>query len=101
MEEKLCYKSNVARIQKYIDSRLDLLEQKNLVFVFNVSEGHWVSVVVIIPFFLVFEQCLNKEKDESFTDGALGKDATAGWCVLNSIYGDRNIEKMDSREPLT
>jgi hypothetical protein len=84
MQAKNCYLSNIERLHRYIDSRLDILEHKFLVYVINVGNNHWVSVVVINPF-LVFEQYLKKGSDKSFIDGVWGKDCTTGWCVLDSL----------------
>ena len=58
------YISNLEAIQDYIDSRLDIFEHKFLVFVCNIQNMHWISVVVINPF-LVFDQYLAEGKDNS------------------------------------
>jgi hypothetical protein len=36
-------------IRLYIDTRLDILENKFLVFICNIGSNHWVSVVVVNP----------------------------------------------------
>jgi hypothetical protein len=48
---KRTYQTNLDAIFKYIESRLDILEHKFLVFLCNANNtNHWVSVVVINPF---------------------------------------------------
>jgi hypothetical protein len=76
--------------QDHIDSRLDIFEHEFLVFVCNISQIHWVFVVVINPF-LVFDHYLAEGKDYSDKHGALGDEDFAGWCVLNpnSIAAER------------
>ena len=85
------YLSNLADIQKYIDTRLDIFEHKFLVFVCNVNDTHWISVVVVNAL-LVFDPYLNKGKEDSGRNGVLGDEDFAGWCVLNST--ERSKEKQ-------
>jgi hypothetical protein len=85
-EELLCYDMNYPYIQKYLDSRLDIMQHKFLVFVFNVNENHWVSVVVVNPN-LVFGRYLNNEEYVDNKKGCVGEDEISGWCVLDSLHG--------------
>ena len=85
-EVKLCYDTNFACVQRYLDSRLDIMQHKFLVFVFNVNSSHWVSVVVINPY-LVFDRYMKDEEDLSNTHGGVGEDEIPGWCVLDSLGG--------------
>jgi hypothetical protein len=77
-EDHRAYDYNLECIQKYIDSKLDILEHKFLVFLCNQSNMHWVSVVVVNPF-LVFDHYLVGRMG---TMG--GEDDFVGWCVFNS-----------------
>jgi hypothetical protein len=102
MKEKICYHDNFACIQKYIDSRLDILEHKFLAFVFHVDDDHCVVSVVVINPFLVFERYLNKEKELSFIDGALDKSRMRS--LVGGVYSIQctvMVIGMDSGEPLT
>ena len=85
-EVKLCYDHNFACVRQYIDSTLDLMQHKFLVFVFNVNSSHWVSVVVVNPY-LVFDTYMNDQEDSCKIDGGVGKDEISGWCVLDSLGG--------------
>jgi hypothetical protein len=78
--EQCQYLSNLEDIQKYIDTRLDIFEHKFLVFVCNVNDTHWISVVVVNAL-LVFDPYLNKGKEDHCRNGVLGDDNFAGWCV--------------------
>jgi hypothetical protein len=79
-------------IQAYIDSRLDILQHKFLVFICNINDLHWVSVVVVNPF-LVLDQYLaegnenksgkGKKNGKSEKEEVSGDDFV-GWCLLNS-----------------
>ena len=85
-EVKRCYDTNFTCVQRYLDSRLDIMDHKFLVFVFNVNSSHWVSVVVINPN-LVFDRYMNNQEDPCNTDGGVGEDEIPGWCVLDSLGG--------------
>jgi hypothetical protein len=74
-EERDAFTYNVEGIQDYIDSRLDILEHKFLFFVCNVSQIHWISVVVVNPF-LVSDGYLAAGKDN--VNGGWGDDDFAG-----------------------
>jgi hypothetical protein len=50
---KRTYQTNLDAIFKYIESRLDILEHKFLVFPCNTSTNHWLLEVVINPFLVV------------------------------------------------
>jgi hypothetical protein len=63
-------------MQNYIDSRLDILENKFLFFVCNVSEYHWISIVVANPFLVVAEGGTDGDDND--------RDDFFGWCVLDS-----------------
>jgi hypothetical protein len=65
------YDYNMDGIQNYIDSCLDIFENKFLVFVCNVASSHWVSVVVINPF-LVFDQYLVDGNSDGVRSALLG-----------------------------
>ena len=54
------YNSNFEKVRDYIDSRLDILEHKFIVFVCNQQDCHWVSIVVVNPF-LVFDRYVAKD----------------------------------------
>jgi Ulp1 protease family, C-terminal catalytic domain len=95
-KQKREYENNMDGILKYIDSRLDILQHKFLVFLCNVRHMHWVSVVVVNPF-LVLEQEEQQQKENQ--DTVLGVTDFVGWCVLNSIQHNKEKEKMVSREP--
>ena len=49
-EQKLL-DAEICDIQKYIDTRLDIMENKFLIFVCNISSTHWISIVVVNPWF--------------------------------------------------
>jgi hypothetical protein len=72
------YIADLDKLKHYIDTRLDIFKCKFLVFVCNVSNMHWLSVVVINPF-LVYDKFLegNGKQDVSNVE-------MARWCVLNS-----------------
>ena len=91
VKEQDVYDSNLASLQQYIESRLDILQHKFLVFVFNVNNDHWVSVVVINTK-LVFARYLNEGNELSNTHVFVDQEEIAGWCVLDSMHGvsDRN-----------
>jgi hypothetical protein len=76
------YDHNLNGIRKYIDSRMDILENKFLVFLISSSNVHWISVVVINPF-LVYDQDLDS-------------DEMAGWCVLNSANSEQDKQHHES-----
>jgi hypothetical protein len=97
-KEKREYENNMDVILKYIDSRLDILQHKFLVFLCNVRHMHWLSVVVVNPF-LVLEQEEQQQKENQDTLLEV-TDCVGGWCVLNSIQHNKEKEKMVSREPL-
>ena len=77
------YQSNLEDIQNYIETRLDIFEHKFLVFELNVSDTHWISVVVVNPL-LVLHPDLEKGNEHGGSNALLGDDDFAGWCVLNS-----------------
>ena len=52
VEQQRTYEANMQGIQDYIESRLDILQHKFLVFVCNINNIHWVSVVVVNPFLI-------------------------------------------------
>ena len=47
--------ANISDIKKYIDTRLDIMENKFLMFVCNISSNHWISVVVVNAF-VIFDK---------------------------------------------
>lgn len=72
-------------IQEYIDATLDIMENKFLVFLCNINNTHWISVVVVNPF-LVFDKFLSQGKEDNCNPSVSpGMDDFAGWCILNSI----------------
>ena len=88
------YNANFDKVQNYIDSRLDILEHKFLVFVCNVNDCHWVSIVVVNPF-LVFDRYI-AEENEDVSDKAtasLDDDDFCGWCVLDSLGSTAQLSK--------
>jgi hypothetical protein len=90
-EQHSSYGSNLTYIQDYIDTILDILQHKFLVFLCNEREMHWVSVVVINPF-LVFDRYSAEEKQNEVVinqDTSGNQDMSSdedffGWCVINS-----------------
>jgi hypothetical protein len=82
-KEKQQYQNAIGNIQKYVDSWLDILKHKFLVYVCNVGRSHWISIVVINPF-LVFDQynVPSKGKDAVVLDD----EDFAGWCILDSLH---------------
>ena len=85
------YQSNMEGIQAYIESRLDIFEHKFLVFVCNINNMHWVSVVVVNPF-LVFDPYLAEGKQKA------GNEDFVGWCVLNSTKRQAEKNNVAFRE---
>jgi hypothetical protein len=73
---------NLDAIFMYIQSRLDILEHKFLVFLCNTNTNHWVSVVVINPFIVVE---VNKKTVTAYgSDLCNDEKIMACWCVMNS-----------------
>jgi hypothetical protein len=62
--EKAIYECSLEGILDYIESNLDILEHKFLVFAINVNKSHWLSVVVVNPF-VVFDAFVNDGADVS------------------------------------
>jgi hypothetical protein len=84
------YQANLDVIFKYIESRLNILEHKFLVFPCNTNGNHWVSVVVINPFLVVD---LNKRTGAAYDSDLYNDDEImAGWCVMNSDPSTVNVE---------
>jgi hypothetical protein len=87
---KQSYQANLDVIFKYIESRLDILEHKSLVFPCNTNGSHWVSVVVINPFLVVDA---NKRTGAAYDSDLCSDDEImAGWCVMNSNPSTVNVE---------
>jgi len=63
-EQQSTYASNMEGIQAYIDSRLHIMQHKFLVFICNINDVHWISVVVVNPF-LRFDQYLEEGKESN------------------------------------
>jgi hypothetical protein len=84
-EQQRTYQCNMQGIQAYIDSRLDIFQHKFLVFVCNINDMHWVSVVVVNPL-LVFDQYMSEGKENN-------SDNFVGWCVLNSTQRVAEMEE--------
>jgi hypothetical protein len=72
------YSEGLKKLKDYINTRLDIFERKFLVFVCNVSNTHWLSVVVINPF-LVYDKFLQGDGKHD-----VSHEQITGWCVLNS-----------------
>jgi hypothetical protein len=89
-DAKLCYETNFACIERYLESRLDIMQHKFLVFVFNVNDNHWVTVVVVNAY-LVFDRYLNDNQDITVNDGGVGEDELPGWCVMDSLGGVNGV----------
>jgi hypothetical protein len=68
VEQQGTYSFNMQGIQAYIDSRLDILQHKFLVFICNINDLHWVSVVVVNPF-LVLDQYLAEGNENKSSKG--------------------------------
>jgi hypothetical protein len=88
VEQQRTYEANMQGIQDYIESRLDILQHKFLVFVCNINNIHWVSVVVVNPF-LISDQYLagGKQNKKQLSMAEQKKDTSedfVGYCVLNS-----------------
>jgi hypothetical protein len=84
------YQANLDAIFKYIESRLDILEHKFLVFPCNTNSNHWVSVVVINPFLVVD---VNKRTGAAYNSDLCDDDEImAGWCVMNSNPSVGSVE---------
>ena len=79
-EQTLQYNGHMKRMMEYLDTRLDVLEHKFLVFICNISTTHWVAVVVVNPFLVSEEYLHGKYKGGT----VLGEEDFVGWCVLNS-----------------
>jgi hypothetical protein len=80
------YHANLAAIQQYIDTRLDLFENKFLVFICSITNVHWISVVVVNAF-VVHERHLRSDDELYIHELDLSEsnnDDMAGWCVFNS-----------------
>jgi hypothetical protein len=77
------YHADLSKIIDYIDSRLDILEHKFLVFVCNVR-GHWISIVVVNPF-LVFDRFLAENNEDVSENCVASSDDEnfCGWCVFD------------------
>jgi hypothetical protein len=89
-KEAQTYNYNLEGIQDYIEASLDILENKFLVFLCNVNNMHWISVVVINPF-LVYDRHTLPQDDEECDDGRscfVDNEELAGWCVFNSNPSD-------------
>jgi hypothetical protein len=90
------YWANLDFIFKYIESRLDILEHKFLVFPCNTNRNHWVSVVVINPFLVVD---VNKRTEAAYNSDLCNEDEImAGWCVMNSNPSVRLSRKSIHQE---
>ena len=87
VEQHWTCEANMQGIQDYIESRLDILKNKFLVFVCNINNIHWVSVVAVNPF-LISDAYLAGGKNKSYVSMAEQKKDTSedfvGFCVLNS-----------------
>jgi hypothetical protein len=94
-EDLQAHKTNFDVVIKYIDSRLDVLEQKFLVFICNVGRNHWVSVVVVNPF-LISGPFLkgDDETADNVSDEDSLDDDLCGWCVFDSLRSNSE-EKSD------
>ena len=80
-EQVQFYNLHLRRMYEYIDTRLDILEHKFLVFICNINVTHWVAVVVVNPF-LVSDGFIHEQEDKGVT---IPEDEDfVGWCVLNS-----------------
>jgi hypothetical protein len=87
---KIIYQTNLDAIFKYMESMLNILEHKFLVFPCNTNTNHWVSVAVINPF-LVVE--VNKKIGVAYDSDLCNDDEImAGWCVMNSYPSALNVE---------
>jgi hypothetical protein len=92
-EDKKAHKTNLSAVIKYIDSRLDILEQKFLIFLCNLGHNHWVSVVVVNPF--LTSGPFLKGDDES-ADYDLPDDSDqdlCGWCLFDSLSSNDSDDK--------
>jgi hypothetical protein len=77
------YQTNLDAIFKYIESRLDILEHKFLIFLWNTNTNQWVLVVVINPC-LVVE--VNKKTGAAYnSDLCNDNEIMSGWCV--TVFG--------------
>jgi hypothetical protein len=84
-EDNKAHKKNFDAVIKYIDSRLDILEQKFLVFLCNLRRNHWVSVVVVNPF-LTSGPFLKGDDESADNDSDEDSDRDlCGWCVFDSL----------------
>jgi hypothetical protein len=72
------YNEDLNKLKDYINTRLDIFEHKFLDFVCNVSNTHWLSVVVISPF-LVYGKFLQGDGKHDVSHEEIMR-----WCVLNS-----------------
>jgi hypothetical protein len=79
------YNYHVDKVREYIESRLDILEHKFIVFVCNVNQNHWLSIVVVNPF-LVFDRYVAEDNDDVSDKAVFSDDEDfCGWCVLDSL----------------
>jgi hypothetical protein len=93
---KRTYHINLEAIFKYIESRLDILECKFLVFLCNTNTNHWVSVVAINPFCVVE---VNKKTGAAYDSHLCNDDEIMdGWCVMNSNSSAGNMEDSGFQE---
>jgi hypothetical protein len=84
------YETNLDVIFKYIESRLDILEHRFLVFLCNTNSNHWVAVVVINPFIVI---AVNKKTGAVYDSDLCNDDELmAGWCVMNSNPSAGNVQ---------
>jgi hypothetical protein len=89
--EKKELNNMIADIKLYIDTRLDILENKFLVFICNIGRNHWVSVVVVNPI-IIFDKFLPEDNCEQSVKSKA--DDLCGWCLLNSLANSSGKEKM-------
>jgi len=88
--EERTINANISDIKKYIDTRLDIMENKFLMFLCNVSSNHWISVVVVNAF-VIFDKYLREGKDNCQQSNIPHVDDNfCGWCIMNSNDNNGN-----------
>ena len=74
------YNLHLRRMYEYIDTRLDVLEHKFLVFICNIDVTHWVAVMVVNPLLVSDKYIHGEDKGVTVPE----EEDFVGWCVLNS-----------------